>query len=142
MNSVYLSLIKPCMQSLSRSFSVSIVIWFPLCNVRNKCECAHTMRVGMVLVVRPYVHHIIYSDKHTSVCEEIKISPPNLSEGGSLRSSISVIIFTSVYSDKNRLKKLTKMKMMIIIIMKKSQETTVFSGHQKLTFAMKLRPEK
>ena len=29
----------------------------------------------------------------------------------------------------------------IIIIMNKSQETTVFGGHQKLTSAMKLSPE-
>ena len=61
MNSVYLSLIKLCVQSLSCSLSVSMVIWFPLrcaINVRNKCECAHTMRVGMVLVVRPYVQYI------------------------------------------------------------------------------------
>ena len=68
MNSEYLSLIS--VQSLSRSLPVSIVIWFPLRNVRNKCECAHTMRVGMVLVVRPYVHYI-YSDKYTSTREEI-----------------------------------------------------------------------
>ena len=31
---------------------------------------------------------IYYSDKHTSGIEEIKISPPNLSEGGSLRLPI------------------------------------------------------
>ena len=31
---------------------------------------------------------------------------------------------------------------MIIIIMKKSQETTVFVGRQKLTSAFKLWPEK
>ena len=31
--------------------------------------------------------------------------------------------------------------MMIIIIMNKSQETAVFSGRQKPTSAMKLRPE-
>ena len=48
------------------------------------------------------------------------------------------VAFTSVHSEKTRLKKL----IMIIIIMKKSQETTVFSGCQKLTSAMKLRPEK
>ena len=35
-----------------------MVIWFPLRKVRSKSECAYTMRVGMVLVVRPYVHHI------------------------------------------------------------------------------------
>ena len=33
-------------------------------------------------------------------------------------------------------------KMMMIIIMNKSQETTVFGGCQKLTSAMKQRPEK
>ena len=27
-------------------------------NVRSKCEYAHTVQVGMVLVVRPYVNHI------------------------------------------------------------------------------------
>ena len=86
MNNVDLSLINLCVQSLSRSLSVSIVIWFPLRNVRNKCECAHAMQVGMLLVVRPYVHHI-HSDKHTSVREEIKVSPSNLSEGGEHFSS-------------------------------------------------------
>ena len=37
-----------------------------------------------------------------------------------------------------------KMIMIIIIMcsMNKSQELTVFCGHQKLTSAMKLRPEK
>ena len=45
-----------------------------------------------------------------------------------------MISITSVYSDKNSLKKL----IMIII----SQETAVFGGRQKLTSAMKLRPEK
>ena len=79
------------MQSLSHSL-FAIIIWFPLRNVRNKSECAHTMRVGMLLVVRPYVHYI-YSDKHTSTREEIKISPPNLSEGGSLRSPIIIILY-------------------------------------------------
>ena len=78
------------MSSLSRSLSVSMVIRFPLSNVRSKCECVHTMRVGMVLLVRPYVHHIyiIYSDKHTSTREALQISPPNLLEGGSLHSPI------------------------------------------------------
>ena len=57
---------------------------------------------------------------------------------------ISDVASASVHSEKTRLKKLMmKMKMiLIIIIMNKSQETTVFSGHQKLTSAMKLRPEK
>ena len=48
-------------------------------------------------------------------------------------------MIASVHSEKTRLNKL--MKMMIIIVMNKSQETTFFSGRQKLTSAMKLRPD-
>ena len=58
---------------------------------------------------------------------------------------ISDVVTTSVYSEKTRLKKLMMMKLIIIIsisIMNKSQETTVFHGHQKLTSAMKEMPEK
>ena len=40
-------------------------------NVRSKCECAHTMQVGKVLVVRSYVTIYVYSDKHTSAREAI-----------------------------------------------------------------------
>ena len=49
--------------------------------------------------------------------------------------------FALVYSE---LKKLMVMKMIMVIIniMNKSQETTVFSVRQKLTSAMKIRPEK
>ena len=56
--------------------------------------------------------------------------------------SLSDIAFTSVHSEKTRLKKLMMMKMimmmMMMLIMNKSQETTFFSGCQKLTSAMKL----
>ena len=54
------------------------------------------------------------------------------------------VVTASVYSEKTCLKKLMMMKMIIIIIsiMNKSQETTVFHGRQKLTSAMKQRPEK
>ena len=56
---------------------------------------------------------------------------------------ISDVVTASVYSEKTRKKKLMmKMIIIIIIIMNKSQELTVFHGHQKLTSAMKLRPEK
>ena len=60
---------------------------------------------------------------------------------------ISDVVTTSVYSEKTRMNKLMMMKMIIIIIiiiiiMNKSQETTVFHGRQKLTSAMKQRPEK
>ena len=59
---------------------------------------------------------------------------------------ISDGVSASVYSEKTRMKKLMVMKMIIIIIiisiMNKLQEMTVFHGHQKLTSAMKQRPEK
>ena len=60
---------------------------------------------------------------------------------------ISDVVSASVYSEKNRMKKLMMMKMIIIIIiiisiMNKSQEMTVFHGRQKLTSATKQRPEK
>ena len=56
---------------------------------------------------------------------------------------ISDVVTTSAYSEKTRMKKLMKMIIIIIIIiMNKSQELTVFHGHQKLTSAMKQRLEK
>ena len=50
---------------------------------------------------------------------------------------ISDVVTASVYLEKTRLKKL-----MMIMIMNKLQETTVFHGRQKFTSAMKLRLEK
>ena len=52
--------------------------------------------------------------------------------GRMISSGISDVAIASVYSQKIHLKKL---------IMNNSQEA-VFGGRQKLTFAMKLRPEK
>ena len=83
MNSVYLSLINLCVQSLSRSLSVSFVIWFPLRNVRNKVSLRTNASGHGILVVWPYIHHL-YSDKHTSAHEET-----NLSERGSLPMPIN-----------------------------------------------------
>ena len=57
--------------------------------------------------------------------------------GRMVSSGISDVAIASVHSEKTRLKKL-----MMINIMNKSQEMTVFSGHQKLTSATKLRPQK
>ena len=72
MNGVYLSLINLCAQSLPRSISVSIVIWFPLRNVRNKCECAHTKASGHGIRCHAICTiYIIYCDKPTSMREEI-----------------------------------------------------------------------
>ena len=53
------------------------------------------------------------------------------------------VVTASVNSEKTQLKKLMMMKMIIISIsiMNKSQQTTVFHWSQKLTSAMKERPE-
>ena len=56
-----------------------------------------------------------------------------------LKDGISDVAITSVHSEKSRLKKLI---MIIIIIMNLSQEMTVFGRRQKVTSAMKQRPEK
>ena len=62
--------------------------------------------------------------------------------GRMVSSGISDVAFASVCLEKTCLKKLMIMIIIIIIIMNISQETIVFSGHQKLTSAVKLRPEK
>ena len=62
--------------------------------------------------------------------------------GRMVSSGISDVALASVYSEMKKLLVMMMMMKMIIIIMNKSQETTVFSGRQKLTSAMKLRPEK
>ena len=61
--------------------------------------------------------------------------------GRMVSSGISDVAIASVHSEKTHLKK-CMMIMIIIMFMNKSQETMVFSWHQKLTSSMKLRPEK
>ena len=58
--------------------------------------------------------------------------------GRMVSRGISDEVINSVYSEKNLLKKVLK----LIIIMNKSQETMVFRGYQKLICAMKLKPNK
>ena len=58
--------------------------------------------------------------------------------GRMVSNGISDVAIASVHSEETCL----KIIIIIIIIMNKSQETTVFHGRQKLTSAMKLRPEK
>ena len=61
--------------------------------------------------------------------------------GRLVSSGINDVVITSVHSEKTRLLKKLMNMMMVIIIMKKFQETIVFSSCQKLTSAMKLKPE-
>ena len=61
------------------------------------------------------------------------------SSGRTVSRGISELVIASVYSEKTCLKKLIVMKMIIIIIiMIKSQETSVFRGRQKLTKVRKV----
>ena len=55
---------------------------------------------------------------------------------------VSDVVTSSVYLHLKKLMMMMKMINIIISIMDKSQETTVFHGCQKLTSAMKQRPEK
>ena len=74
-------------------------------------------------------------------CPHSKLKPMIKAQisGRVVSSGISDVSFASIYSEKTRMKKCW---IMIIIIMKKSQETTVFGGRQKFTSAMKQRPER
>ena len=71
----------------------------------------------------------------------IQLKPTKKAQISGRMASIGItyVVTASVYSEKTRLKKVMKN---IIIIMNKSQETTVFHEYQKLTSAMKLRLEK
>ena len=55
---------------------------------------------------------------------------------------ISDVVTASVNSETTRMKKCLMIMIIIIIIMNKSQEMTVFHGRQKMSSAMKQRPEK
>ena len=63
----------------------------------------------------------------------VKLKPIIKAEisGKLVTSDISGVAIASVHSEKTRMKKM----IIIIIIMNKSQELTVFHGHQKLTSA-------
>ena len=70
------------MQSLSRSLSVSMVIWLPLGNVSSvhtQCEWAWSWLSGRTYTISHIVINI-------QAREAIQISQPNLSKGGSLCS--------------------------------------------------------
>ena len=78
---------------------------------------------------------------HLSSCSTAKPTIKVQVSGRMASIGISDVVTASVYSEKTCMKKLMMMKM-IIIIMNKSQETTVFYRRQKLTSAIKQRPEK
>ena len=79
-----------------------------------------------------------------TIVHKVKLKPNIKAQisGKLVTSGISDVATASVHSEKTRMKKCMMIMMMIIIIMNKSQETMVFHGRQKLTSAMKQRPEK
>ena len=92
MNSVEISLINLCAVYFLCATSGVSEQWLPrmLSASGVKCECVHTNVSRHVIGCQAIrTSYYIYSDKHTSALEEIEISPPNLSEGGSLLSPIS-----------------------------------------------------
>ena len=74
---------------------------------------------------------------HFSPHSQAKANYKTQISGKLVTSGISDVAIASVHSEKIRLR-----KMIIIISMNKSQESTVFGERQKLTSATKLRPEK
>ena len=86
---------------------------------------------GEELKWRQLAHHQLMSQQglHSKLKPIIK----SQISGKFITSGISDVATASVLSEKIRMKKL----IMIILIMNKSQETTVFHGRQKLTSAMK-----
>ena len=90
------------------------------------------------------MHHQLVSQQgpHFSPHSTAKTNDKRHFSGRMVSIGISDVVIASVYSEKIRLKKLMMIMIIIIFIMNKLQEMTVFSGCQKLTFAIKLRPEK
>ena len=99
---------------------------------------------GEELKWRQLVHHQLMSQQgpHFSPHSKAKANYKAQISGKLVTSGISDVATASVHSEKTRMKKCMMIMIIIIIIMNKSQETTVFHGHQKLTSAMKQRPEK
>ena len=97
---------------------------------------------GEELKWRLLTHNHLMSPQgpHFSPHSTAKINDKAQISGRMAYIGISDVVTASVYMETARLKNL--MKIIIIIIMNKLQETTVFDGHQKLTSAMKLRLEK
>ena len=82
---------------------------------------------------RQLTHIQLMSPQGPHFLQTVQLKPTMKAQitGRMVYIGISDVLTASVYSEK------TRMKMLMLI----SQETTVFCGRQKLTSAMKLRPE-
>ena len=90
---------------------------------------------------RQLAHHQLMSQQGPQFSPHSKAKANDRAQisGRMVSSGISDVAIASVHSEKTHMK---KMIMIIIINMHKSQESMVFGGHQKLTSATKLMPEK
>ena len=89
---------------------------------------------GKELKWRPLAHHQLMSQQGPHFSYTLKLKPiikAQITEK-LITSGISDVAIASLHSEKTRLK-----KMIMIIIMNKSQEIMFFGGSQKLTSAMK-----
>ena len=96
---------------------------------------------GDELKLHQLTHNQLMSRKHLILMHTVQLKPTIKAQisGRMASTGISDVVTTLVYSEKTCQKKLMKI---IIIIVNKSQETTVFGGRQKLTSAMKQKLEK
>ena len=93
---------------------------------------------GEELKWRQLTHHQIMIHKGLILVHTAYLKPFIKAQisGKLVNNGVSYIAITSVHSEK------THQEKMLMIIMNKSQETMVYGGCQKLTSALKLRPEK
>ena len=93
---------------------------------------------GDELTRRQLTHNQLMSPKDLILVHTVQLKPTRKAQISGRMASIGLsdVVTASVYSEKTHLKKL------MMIIINKSQETTVFHGCQKLTSAMELRLEK
>ena len=82
-------------------------------------------------------HTVSFRSSKDLILIQLKLMITAHSSGILVSSCLSDIVITTIHSEITRLKKL-----MMMMIMNKSRETTVFIGRQRLTSTIKLRPEK
>ena len=96
---------------------------------------------GEELKWRQLAYHQLMSQQGLILVHAVKLKPIIKAQisGKLVSSGISDVAITSVYFEKPRMKKMISYDNYYYDL---SQETTFFGRHQKLTSAMKQRPEK
>ena len=97
-------------------------------------------KIKMASANTPSVNEPAKASFSTQYMVKLKPNIKGQISGKLVTSGLNDVAIVSVHSEKNRVKKM--ITIIIIISMNKLQELTVFGGCQKLTSAMKQRPEK